>query len=235
MAQKVLIVDDEESIVRLLSFNLEKEGFVMLFAYNGEDALSIISEKEPDLVILDIMLPQIDGFEVCRRIRQQNKPIAVIMLTAKDQEIDTVLGLELGADDYIVKPFSPRELVARVRAVLRRTKTKAVDKIQEPDEITKIGNLTIDSAKYEITVDDRPVELTPKEFELLDFMVRNAGRVMSRDALLDNIWGYTYTGDTRIVDVHMSHLREKIEKNPRSPVFLKTVRGVGYKFKKQEN
>lgn len=228
MSQKILVVDDEKSIVRLVTFNLEKEGYTTLKAYDGEEALDLMRREKPDLVLLDIMLPKIDGFDVCRRIRQEGMQVAVIMLTAKDQEIDIVLGLELGADDYITKPFSPRELVARVKAVLRRM---AAQEGSAREEGMKIGGLVIDSSKYEVTVNGRPVELTPKEFELLDFLARNAGRVMTRDALLNHLWGYTYAGDTRIVDVHISHLREKIEDNPKNPVYIKTVRGVGYKFK----
>jgi len=228
MSQKILVVDDEKSIVRLVTFNLEKEGYTTLKAYDGEEALDLMRREKPDLVLLDIMLPKIDGFDVCRRIRQEGMQVAVIMLTAKDQEIDIVLGLELGADDYITKPFSPRELVARVKAVLRRM---AAQEGSAREEGMKIGGLVIDSSKYEVTVNGRPVELTPKEFELLDFLARNAGRVMTRDALLNHLWGYTYAGDTRIVDVHISHLREKIEDNPKNPAYIKTVRGVGYKFK----
>ena len=227
MAQKILVVDDEKSIVRLVTFNLEKEGFKTLKAYDGEEALQLARDEKPDLVLLDIMLPRVDGLEVCRRIRQENIPVAVIMVTAKDEEIDTVLGLELGADDYITKPFSPRELLARVKAVLRRTNTKVENASRES---INIGDLVIDSSRYEVHVKNQPVELTPKEFELLDFLARNMGRVMTRDVLLNHLWGYTYAGDTRIVDVHVSHLREKIEENPKRPAYIKTVRGVGYKF-----
>ncbi len=234
MAYKVLVVDDEKSIVRLITFNLEKEGFKTLQASNGEEALRLINDQNPDLVLLDLMLPVLDGLEVCRRIRQEGHSVAIIMLTAKDQEIDRVLGLELGADDYIIKPFSPRELVARVRAVLRRTSARN-DSLHEknplPGEKISIDGLVIDSNKYEVKVNDKPVEVTPKEFELLYFLARNAGRVMTRDNLLNNIWDYAFDGDTRIVDVHVSHLREKIEANPKNPVYIKTVRGVGYKFK----
>jgi two-component system alkaline phosphatase synthesis response regulator PhoP len=227
MTQKILVVDDEKSIVRLVTYNLEKEGFITYKAYDGEEALQLIRDEKPDLVLLDIMLPRVDGLEVCRRVRQEGIPVAVIMVTAKDQEIDTVLGLELGADDYITKPFSPRELLARVKAVLRRTTAR-----EEPlkKEGIKMGALVIDSARYEVTVNGKPVELTPKEFELLDFLARNAGRVMTRDSLLNHLWGYTFAGDTRIVDVHVSHLRDKIEENPKKPVYIKTIRGVGYKF-----
>lgn len=227
MANKVLVVDDEKSIVRLVTFNLEKEGFTTLEAYDGEEALQKTREANPDLIILDIMLPGLDGLEVCRRIRREGMQPAVIMLTAKDHEIDRVLGLELGADDYITKPFSPRELVARVRAVLRRTK-----QVEHPrsGKTIKTGGLLIDPERYEVKLNGHPVELTPKEFELLEFLARNAGKVMTRDTLLNHIWGYTYDGDTRIVDVHVSNLREKIETSPKNPVYIKTVRGVGYKF-----
>jgi two-component system alkaline phosphatase synthesis response regulator PhoP len=228
MANKVLVVDDEKSIVRLVTFNLEKEGFTTLEAYDGEEALQKTREANPDLIILDIMLPGLDGLEVCRRIRREGMQPAVIMLTAKDHEIDRVLGLELGADDYITKPFSPRELVARVKAVLRRTAKQGES--PRSGEAIKTGGLLIDPERYEVKLNGRPVELTPKEFELLDFLARNAGKVMSRDILLNHIWGYTYDGDTRIVDVHVSHLREKIETNPKNPVYIKTIRGVGYKF-----
>ncbi|KJS13329.1 MAG: XRE family transcriptional regulator [Peptococcaceae bacterium BRH_c8a] len=228
MPHKVLVVDDENSILRLITFNLEKEGYHTIVANDGNEALAKINTEQPDLVILDLMLPGIDGLEVCRRVRQEGLPVAVIMLTAKDQEIDRVLGLELGADDYITKPFSPRELVARVKAVLRRTSTR--EEISQPGERIKIGPLTIDAARYEVKVSGKQVELTPKEFELLEFLARNAGKVMTRDVLLNSIWDYTYDGDTRIVDVHVSHLREKIEANPKNPVYIKTVRGVGYKF-----
>lgn len=227
MAHKVLVVDDERSIVRLVCYNLEKEGFITLKAYDGEEALEVIRRENPDLVVLDVMLPRVDGFEVCRRVRREGIPVAIIMLTAKDQEIDTVVGLELGADDYMTKPFSPRELVARIKAVLRRTSTV---KDRRHGGIIKSGGLVIDPVRHEVTVDGRAVELTPKEFELLYFLAQNPGQVMSRDTLLDRVWGYAYDGDTRVVDVHVSHLREKIEVNPKNPTYIKTVWGVGYKF-----
>lgn len=229
MAHKVLVVDDEKSIVRLITFNLEKEGFMALEANDGREALRLVDEQNPDLVLLDLMLPGLDGLEVCRQIRQSGHAVGVIMLTAKDQEIDRVLGLELGADDYITKPFSPRELVARVKAVLRRTAAR--QEYTRHEDIIKTGDLVIDAGKYEVRLHGIPVELTPKEFELLNFLARNAGKVMSRDKLLNNIWDYAFNGDTRIVDVHVSHLREKIEANPKNPVYIKTVRGVGYKFR----
>lgn len=233
MSYKILVVDDEEAIVRLATFNLEKEGFATLKAYDGREALEIIEEKQPDAVLLDIMLPELDGYEVCKQIRQKNNSIPVLMLTAKDEEIDKVLGLELGADDYITKPFSPREMIARVRAVLRRSKTP--EKQEHNDDVIKVGRLEIDSSRYKVTFDDKPIELTPKEFELLNLLVRNIERVMTREILLDHIWGYTYAGDTRIVDVHISNLREKIELNPKKPSYIKTIRGVGYQFKNQDD
>jgi len=232
MNRRVLVVDDEVSIVKLITFNLEKEGFKTLQAYSGYEALKIIKEEKPDLVILDIMLPEMDGFEICRRIRQEKYPTAVIILTAKDDEIDKVLGLELGADDYITKPFSPRELIARVKAVLRRT--SQWDPFLD-EQVLKIGELCIYPSRYTVLLKGEPIELTPKEFELLHFLAQNAGKVITRDALLNHIWGYTYTGDTRIVDVHISHLREKIESNPKKPEYIKTIRGVGYKFKEAGN
>lgn len=232
MSYKILVVDDEKPIVRLVTFNLEKEGYQTLLAYDGEEALQVIQNEKPDLVVLDIMLPRLDGLEVCRQIRQKHISTAVIMLTAKDQEIDKVLGLELGADDYLAKPFSPRELLARIKAVLRRTSAK---RASAQEDVLVIGDLHLDFARHEVSVGGRQLELTPKEFELLELLAKNAGRVMTRSVLLDKIWGFTYDGDTRIVDVHISHLREKIEVSAKNPVYIKTVRGVGYKFKSSDH
>jgi two-component system alkaline phosphatase synthesis response regulator PhoP len=234
MPDKILLIEDESAISDSVSYSLENEGFEVLTAADGVAGLAAARSSSPDLIILDLMLPILAGLEVCRRIRLEGHPVAVIMLTAKDQEIDRVLGFELGADDYIIKPFSPRELVARVRAVLRRTSARndsPHEKYPLPGEKISIDGLIIDSNKYEVKVNGKPVEVTPKEFELLYFLARNAGRVMTRDNLLNNIWDYAFDGDTRIVDVHVSHLREKIEANPKNPVYIKTVRGVGYKFK----
>lgn len=231
MEQHILVVDDEPSITKLIAFNLEKYGFYVDTATDGQTALDKVVTDEPDLIILDLMLPRIDGMEVCKRLRQQENTTPILMLTAKDDEIDKVLGLELGADDYLTKPFSPRELVARVKAILRRTK------LSNPDEIVDrarpplvIGELHIDPDGYECHFQGKRLELTPKEFELLVYLVTHRGRVLTRDQLLNAVWNYDYVGDSRIVDVHVSHLREKIERDTRRPEYIKTVRGVGYKF-----
>ncbi|NPV69480.1 MAG: response regulator transcription factor [Firmicutes bacterium] len=224
MAERVLIVDDEESIVRLVSFNLKKEGYTVLEARDGSDAVSVIEAANPDLVLLDVMLPEMNGLDVFRAIRSRGKETPVIFLTARDSEIDRVLGLELGADDYITKPFSPRELTARVRAVLRRSTQP------RPNSNVSYGDLMIDRDARTVEVGGEPVNLTAKEFDLLSFLAQNPGKVFTRETLLDRVWGYEYAGDTRIVDVHVSHLREKIEEDPKSPAFVKTVRGIGYKF-----
>lgn len=232
MVKRVLVVDDEEAIVRLVSYNLEKEGFLTLAAYDGLSALELIRSSSPNLVILDIMLPSIDGMEVCRQLRQENIRVPVIMLTAKDTEIDKVLGLELGADDYVTKPFSPRELVARVKAILRRMERES-SQDNVSDQLT-VRDITVDLDRYEVWVRGEVVNLTPKEFELLRFLIRNAGRVLTRDILLDQVWDYDFPGGTRMVDVHISRLREKIEVDPRNPKYIETVRGVGYRLKEKE-
>ncbi|MGG3821075.1 response regulator transcription factor, partial [Geobacillus thermodenitrificans] len=184
--------------------------------------------EQPALIILDLMLPKLDGVEVCKRLRQQQIMTPILMLTARDDEFDKVLGLELGADDYMTKPFSPREVVARVKAILRRT--DLAQPAAEPSERLVIGELEIFPERYEATVGDKPLELTPKEFELLLHLARHKGRVLTRDQLLSAVWNYDFAGDTRIVDVHISHLREKIEEDTKKPVYIKTVRGLGYKL-----
>ncbi|MBI2873490.1 MAG: response regulator transcription factor [Firmicutes bacterium] len=243
MSSRILIVDDEESILRLLSFNLEKEGYESIFARDGLEALEKARAEDPDLIVLDLMLPKMDGLEVCRRLRADKVEVPIIILTAKGEEIDTILGLELGADDYLTKPFSPRVLLARIRAVLRRASSASQTLQAQGDpsltttgEGTRVtlGDLSIDSERYEVTAGGRPVSLTAREFELLDFLTRNAGRIFSREQLIRQVWNYDYAGDTRIVDVHVSHLREKIEPDPRNPVYIKTVRGVGYKFREEK-
>ncbi len=223
--ESVLVVDDEANIVELIAFNLETEGFKVFKAYNGEGALECIKQNNPDLVILDVMMPQMSGIEVVKTLRQENNRIAIILATARSEEIDKILGLELGADDYVSKPFSPRELTARVKAVLRRTKAPK----EEHDEIT-YGNLVINLVRHEVRKNGTLVELKPKEFELLKLMATNPGKVFSRDYLLEQLWGYDYMGDTRTVDVHMRRLRQRIEDDPAHPQQLKTVHGVGYKF-----
>lgn len=223
----VLVVDDECHILELLRFNFEQEGFDVFTVATGEECLNVCDKKLPDIIILDLMLPGIDGLEVCRILRQnqRTKLIPIIMLTAKGTELDKVIGLELGADDYVTKPFSVRELVARAKAQLRRT-----DLLMQPtnDEVPIIaGPLTIDSSSYEVFKDGEKLDLTLKEFELLKMLVLNKGKVLTRDAILDNVWGYDYYGDTRTVDVHIRNLRKKIGQDSD---FIETVRGVGYKF-----
>jgi two-component system alkaline phosphatase synthesis response regulator PhoP len=230
LSSKVLIVDDEEAIVKLVSFNLEKEGFETLAAYDGREALDIIRREPLDFVVLDVMLPEMDGLSLCRQLRLDGIQVPILMLTAKDGEIDKVLGLEIGADDYLTKPFSPRELVARVRALLRRTK-EAKD---EPEELLKLGSLEIFPLRYEVRRDGRELDLTSREFELLLLFCQNKGIVMSREQILEKVWGYDFYGDARVVDVHIRHLREKIEIDPSNPRYIKTVRGVGYKLQQPE-
>ena len=229
---KILVVDDERHIVELVKFNLEKEGYQVETAFDGRNALIAVESRRPDLIILDVMLPELDGFEVCRALQKNpdTGDIPIIMLTARVEEIDKVLGLELGADDYITKPFSPRELTARVKARLRRTAKNAETK-KDAGEVIKINGLVIDPDKYTVYLEDVKLDLTPKEFELLRMLAQNRGRVMTRDYLLEKIWGYDYAGDTRTVDVHIRHIRQKIESQPVEFQCIETIRGVGYKFK----
>ena len=228
---KVLIVEDDETLLEVLRYNFAKEGYQIATATDGADALQVARSERPDLIVLDIMLPELDGFEVCRILRKETT-VPILMLTAKAEEIDKVVGLELGADDYVTKPFSIRELLARVRAMLRR-----VDMTQQPaapieDAISTItiGDLEIDTARHTVVRGTSSIALSPKEFELLVFLARNKGRVFSRDVLLDRVWGYDYAGDTRTVDVHVRWLRQKIEADPSNPRHLLAVRGVGYKL-----
>jgi two-component system alkaline phosphatase synthesis response regulator PhoP len=230
--KKILVVDDEQSIVTLLEFNLQKAGFEVVKAMDGLKAVKLAESEKPDLIILDIMLPGMDGMEVCKKLRMERINTPILMLTAKDEEFDKILGLELGADDYMTKPFSPREVVARVKAILRRSGQQQEQEIaNEPTEqkIT-IGQLVIYPEKYEVLFDGNRLELTPKEFELLQYMASHPGRVMTRDQLLNAVWNYDFVGDSRIVDVHISHLREKIEEDTKQPKYIKTVRGLGYKL-----
>ncbi|MFC0522358.1 response regulator transcription factor [Pontibacillus salicampi] len=229
MAQHILIVDDEESIVTLLKYNIEQAGFTTDVAYTGSEALDKASKQSFDLIVLDVMLPEMDGMEVCKQMRQTQVQTPILMLTAKDDEFDKVLGLELGADDYLTKPFSPREVVARIKAILRRVSYRSPDEDQE-SESYKIADLMVYPEQYEATVKGAGLILTPKEFELLLYLTKNKGRVLSRDQLLSAVWNYDFVGDTRIVDVHISHLREKIEPDTKKPVYIKTIRGLGYKM-----
>ncbi|SEM37361.1 two-component system, OmpR family, alkaline phosphatase synthesis response regulator PhoP [Mesobacillus persicus] len=228
---KVLVVDDEQSILTLLKYNLEQSGYEVVTAMDGELGEQMALVEKPDLVILDLMLPKLDGIEVCKRLRQQKVMTPILMLTAKDDEFDKILGLELGADDYMTKPFSPREVVARVKAILRRAQfTPEVEKGQEESEEIRIGDLKILPDNYEAYFLEKLLELTPKEFELLVYLAKNKGRVLTRDQLLSKVWKYDFAGDSRIVDVHISHLRDKIEQNSKKPVYIKTIRGLGYKL-----
>ena len=225
---KVLVVDDEPSIVELIRFNLVREGFKVTAAYSGGGLLDRIRAERPDLVILDIMLPGEDGLTICREIRKESN-LPIIMLTAKDSETDKVLGLELGADDYITKPFSPRELIARVRAVLRRSSGE--ESAETKKQVLKVRDLMLDSEKHLVTLNGRELDLPPKEFELLRILMENPGRVLTREYLLETIWGYEYIGETRTVDVHIRRLRQKIEPDPSQPVYIETVHGFGYRIR----
>lgn len=228
---QILVVDDETYIVELVKFNLEKEGYRVLVAYDGIAALNIARIQKPDLIILDIMLPNLDGLEVCRNIKHdpELKAIPIVMLTAKGEEVDTIIGLEMGADDYIKKPFSPRELVARVKARLRALKILEAEKALGIKAYV-FKDLTVVPEKYQAFLGEEKLELTPKEFDLLRLMASNQGKVYTREALLEKVWGYEYSGDTRTVDVHIRHLRQKLKDDSNYPNYIETVRGVGYKF-----
>lgn len=229
MGEKILVVDDEVSIVTLLDFHLRKAGYEVIVATDGEQALKLAKAEQPGLVLLDLMLPNMDGLEVCRRMRENKLNIPVVMITARDEEFDKILGLELGADDYITKPFSPREVIARVKAVLRRSQ-RSEEEYDADAKPIQMGELEVFPEKYEAYLNGEELELTPKEFELLVYFLRHRGRALSREQLLNAVWHYDFVGDTRIVDVHVGHLREKIEENTRQPRYIKTIRGLGYKL-----
>jgi two-component system alkaline phosphatase synthesis response regulator PhoP len=225
---KILLVDDEVNIRELVKFNLEKTGYKVAETDDGSSVLHLVRADKPDLIILDLMLPGIDGLEVCRLLKGQRETsgIPIIMLTAKNEEIDKVIGLELGADDYMTKPFSARELIARVKAVLRRS-----HKDNSPAGELAIGNLRLNFSRYEVFLGKEKLELTPKEYELLKLFITNVGKVYTREQLLEKVWGYEYFGDTRTVDVHVRHLRAKLEQDPEVADLIETVRGVGYRFR----
>ncbi|AKF92537.1 response regulator transcription factor [Brevibacillus sp. 7WMA2] len=228
---KILVVEDEVSISKLIQFNLEKAGYEVITAFDGKQALTMAREEKPDFIILDLMLPYMDGLDVCKTLRQERINTPILILTAKEDELDKILGLELGADDYITKPFSPREVVARVKAILRRFNAKPEpDQEKEEERQYSFGEIVIYPEKYEVFLRDEKVELTPKEFELLQYLASNVGRVLTRDQLLNAVWNYDFVGDSRIVDVHVSHLREKLEQDTKNPRYIKTVRGLGYKL-----
>ena len=225
--EKILVVDDEEHIADLISYNLTSNGYKVVIANNGIDAVKLAIEEKPSLILLDLMIPGKDGYDVCKDVRSnseiRNTPI--IMLTAKSEEVDKILGLELGADDYITKPFSVRELLARVKAVLRRFSI-----IEPESNVLTFGDLVANFDKREILVKDKKLDLTLKEFELLEILMKNKGKILTRDTLLDKIWGYEYIGETRTVDVHIRYLRKKIEADDKNPKLIETIRGVGYRF-----
>ena len=231
--KKIIIIEDDEAITWLLEFNLKKQGYDVVSAADGLEALQMLQEEKPDLVLLDIMLPEVDGYEICRTLRSWDefKKTPVIMLTAKKEELDVVLGLELGADDYVTKPFNVRELVSRIKAHLRRNEESSESKPkkeQDKDATLTTGNITLKMEEYRVYIRGKPVNLTPKEFELLKLLIFNKGKVLSRLLLLEKIWGYDTESDTRMVDVHIRHLRQKIEEEPGNPRYIKTIRGVGY-------
>lgn len=231
--RKVLVVDDEPSIVTLLKFNLEKEGYEVFSAETGTQGLELALNQSFDFIILDIMLPGMDGMELTRSLRQEKIDTPILMLTAKDDQIDRILGLEMGADDYLTKPFSPREVLARMKAIFRRIEprqTVSPSEEEEKVEWLNVGDIRADLTNYQVQVAGKEIVLTPKEFELLVYFMKRKDRVIDRDTLLNRIWKFDFAGQSRIVDVHVSHLREKIEKDPKHPEYLTTVRGFGYRF-----
>jgi len=232
--KKVLIIEDELSIVKLLQYNLEKENYDVETAMDGEEGLRLALDNPYDIILLDLMLPSKDGMEVCRELRGEKIDTPIIMLTAKDSEIDKIVGLEIGADDYITKPFSPREVIARIKAIARRVEKRDKNKNSQapevPGKVFEFDDIVIYPDNYEVYVSDEKVEFTPKEFELLVYLAENKNRILSREQLLLAVWDYDFSGETRIVDVHISHLRDKIEEDPKKPKFIKTARGFGYKL-----
>ncbi|MCD6567450.1 MAG: response regulator transcription factor [Dehalococcoidia bacterium] len=232
MVSKILVVEDDRTLLDVLKYNLLKEGYVVVTAADGIRALEMARAEKPDVIVLDVMLPELDGFEVCRILRKE-MIVPILMLTARVEEIDRVVGLELGADDYLTKPFGLRELLARIRALLRRVemmKEEALSGDEAAPPILKAADLELDFARHRVSRGESVLGLSPREFELLAFLAKNRGRVFSRDLLLEKVWGYDYAGNTRTVDVHVRWLRQKIEDNPSHPRHLLTVRGAGYKF-----
>lgn len=230
--ETILIVDDEATIVEVVALYLQREGFRAIVAADGNTALALVAQQPPDLIVLDLMLPGLNGLEVARRLRASSA-IPIIMLTARSEEADRVVGLELGADDYVTKPFSARELVARVKAVLRRTQpAPAAEPLAAAQQVLAIGWLRLDASARSVTLDGQPIALTVREFDLLHFLMRHPGQVFTREQLLDNVWGYTFASDMGTVTVHIRRLREKIERDPANPVLLQTIWGVGYKLER---
>lgn len=233
MADRVLVVEDEPTLLETLGYNLTHQGYQVFTATDGSAALALARQERPDLIVLDVMLPGLDGFEICRTLRQEMN-VPILMLTARDEEIDRVVGLEVGADDYLTKPFSMRELLARIKALLRRVRLDREAVATEAKEVTgerfHFGDLTIDLSRREVLRGGEPLPLKPQEYELLVFLARNRGMVLSRDLILERVWGWDYGGGSRTVDVHVRWLREKIEADPAEPTRIVTVRGVGYRF-----
>ncbi|GIP38721.1 DNA-binding response regulator [Paenibacillus sp. J31TS4] len=227
MKHKILVVDDEPSISLLLDFNLKQAGYEVRCVSDGEAVFGELRTFRPDLIVLDLMLPKMDGLQVCRKLRGEGNQVPIIMLTAMQDLSDKIAGLDNGADDYMVKPFSPQELVARIQVIFRRLRSLPPEGEQQP---LQFGEIRLCPVRREVTVRERPIELTPKEYELLLFLCRHSGKALSRQQLLQGVWDYHFLGDTRIVDVHISHLRDKIERNARSPEYIKTIRNVGYKL-----
>ncbi|WP_296194143.1 response regulator transcription factor [uncultured Microbacterium sp.] len=226
---RVLLVEDEPDLAEPLAYLLRREGFEVQLAEDAPTALAAFEASEPDIILLDLMLPGLPGTEVCRRVRQTSN-VPIIMVTAKDSEVDIVVGLELGADDYVTKPYSSRELLARMRAVLRRRTTTGDDDEDLDERVLRAGRVVLDIDRHSVTVDGREISMPLKEFELLEVLMRNAGRVLTRGQLIDRVWGSDYFGDTKTLDVHIKRIRSRIEKDPASPVMLVTVRGLGYRF-----
>lgn len=226
---KVLVVEDEKSFVEALKVGLDREGFDVKVAEDGLMALNLFRTFKPDLILLDVMLPKISGLDVCKEIRTESK-VPIIMVTAKGEEIDTVVGLEVGADDYVIKPYRLREVVARMRSLLRRSNWSDETEAVSEGRVITVGDIRVDTDKYEVEVRNEIVDFPLKEFELLLLLLENAGRVLTRDVLIDRVWGFDYVGDTKTLDVHIKRLRSKVEKDPSKPMSIVTVRGVGYKF-----
>ena len=226
---RILLVEDERSIAEGLKVSLEAEGFDLTWARDGQEALAGWERARPDLILLDLMLPGVSGLEVCRAVRARSA-VPIIMLTARDTEVDRVVGLELGADDYLTKPFSSRELIARIRAVLRRVGSLRVEASEGAAPPVEVAGVRVDRARHEVSVEGTLVAVPPKEFELLALLIEHAGRVLTRDQLIDEVWGSDYVGDTKTLDVHVRRLRQRIEADPRAPQRIETVRGVGYRF-----
>lgn len=232
MNQKILIVDDETAIADILEFNLAREGYETVVGYDGEEGLALFKKEQPDLVLLDIMMPKLDGLQVCKLIRAESN-VPIIMLTAKAEEVDKVVGLEFGADDYVTKPFSVREMMARVKANLRRVVLDKTEK-EEAANILTFEGLIIDKDRYEVKRNDENIDLTVREYELLEYLASQKNQIFSREQLLEHVWGFEYFGDVRTVDVTIRRLREKIEADPSKPVFIITKRGIGYYFKEDK-